>query len=55
MRLLRWGEVLCAIVAFILTETFILVLGPYAMALLHVHRPAALRDRGDWISAQGEG
>jgi len=32
MRLLRW-EALCAIVAFALTETFILVPGPYAMAL----------------------
>src|SRR5688572_11817594 len=32
MRLLRW-EALCAIVAFALTQTFILVPGPYAMAL----------------------
>src|SRR6478735_5297529 len=32
MRLLQW-EALCAIVAFALTETFILVPGPYAMAL----------------------
>ena len=32
MRLLRW-EALCAIVAFALTEAFILVPGPYAMAL----------------------
>ena len=53
MRLLRW-EALCAIVAFALTEAFILVPGPYAMALFF-HRPAALRDRGDWVSAQGEG
>jgi hypothetical protein len=32
MRLLQW-EALCAIVAFALTVTFILVPGPYAMAL----------------------
>ena len=32
MRLLRW-EALCAIVAFALTQTFLLVPGPYAMAL----------------------
>ena len=32
MRFLRW-EALCAIVAFVLTEAFILVPGPYAMAL----------------------
>jgi hypothetical protein len=32
MRLLQW-EALCAIVAFALTETYILVPGPYAMAL----------------------
>lgn len=32
MRLLRW-EASCAIVAFALTLTFILVPGPYAMAL----------------------
>jgi hypothetical protein len=32
MRLLRW-EACCAIVAFALTLTFILVPGPYAMAV----------------------
>ena len=32
MRLLRW-EALCAIVAFALTEAFILVTHPYPMAL----------------------
>ena len=32
MRLLQW-EALCAIVAFALTEMFILVPGPYAMVL----------------------
>ena len=32
MRLLRW-EAMCAIVAFALAQTFILVPGPYAMAL----------------------
>ena len=32
MRLLRW-EASCAIVAFVLTQVFILVPGPYAMAL----------------------
>lgn len=32
MRLLRW-EAVCAIVAFALTLTFILVPGPYPMAI----------------------
>ena len=32
MRLLQW-EALCAIVAFGLTQVFILVPGPYAMAV----------------------
>jgi hypothetical protein len=32
MRLLRW-EAFCAVVAFALTGTFILMPGPYAMAL----------------------
>jgi hypothetical protein len=32
MRLLRW-EAMCAVVAFALTLAFILVPGPYAMAL----------------------
>ena len=32
MRLLRW-EALCAIVAFALTLTFILLPGPYPMAI----------------------
>ena len=32
MRLLRW-EAMCAVVAFALTQVFILVPGPYAMAL----------------------
>lgn len=32
MNLLRW-EAMCAVVAFALTEAFILVPGPYAMAL----------------------
>jgi hypothetical protein len=32
MRLLQW-EASCAIVAFALTETFMLVPGPYAMAV----------------------
>ena len=32
MKLLRW-EASCAIVAFVLTGTFMLVPGPYAMAL----------------------
>jgi hypothetical protein len=32
MRLLRW-EAMCAIVAFTLTLVFILVPGPYAMAI----------------------
>ena len=32
MKSLRW-EAFCAIVAFVLTEAFILVPGPYAMAL----------------------
>jgi hypothetical protein len=32
MRLLRW-EAMCAVVAFALTQAFILVPGPYAMAL----------------------
>ncbi len=32
MRLLRW-EAMCAIVAFALTLTFILVPGPYPMAI----------------------
>lgn len=32
MRLLRW-EAMCAIVAFALTLVFILVPGPYAMAV----------------------
>ena len=32
MRLLRW-EAMCAVVAFVLTLAFILVPGPYAMAL----------------------
>ena len=32
MRLLRW-EAICAVVAFALTLTFILVPGPYPMAI----------------------
>jgi hypothetical protein len=32
MRLLRW-EAMCAVVAFALTQTFLLVPGPYAMAI----------------------
>ena len=32
MRLLRW-EAFCAILAFVLTQVFILVPGPYPMAL----------------------
>ena len=32
MRLLRW-EAMCAVVAFVVTQVFILVPGPYAMAL----------------------
>ena len=41
MRLLRW-EALCAIVAFALTETFILLLGRLSHGALHVHRPQPL-------------
>ena len=54
MRLLRW-EALCAIVAFALDGDVHSRAGPLCHGALHVHRPAALRDRGDWVSAQGEG